>query len=309
MKGFFKLIRNLIIIITLLVIGSTAFDYLRMSGGQLPIFNISNYNENTKVQSFNGLIYQAKRQVKASPNESLIDSKNISFMIFNYDLKVPSQYRDINSTISLETTEKSKCNESSILYYADNNIKIYTYCLEDIRVKDNNKSNSLKEIIKSNNRIIDEIDKSLAFTGIANDHSTLMFQNRDDDFTNLGLTMYRCNKVNINDVYFAPKNTPMKDDFCTYKDDDFKYIFEIVDETPEGNNDTEGEIIYEDNDKLYKLTSTKSEYIFIKTPKVRGKDETKKNLKEVLDNHLLTINELIEKGLSVEEINKTEEEK
>ena len=48
------------------------------------------------------------------------------------------------------------------------------------------------------------------------------------NLSNSGLTMYRCNKQNINDVYFAPAGVSMQQDFCTYKDDDFKFIFEIL---------------------------------------------------------------------------------
>ena len=315
MKSILKFIRNIIIVAVLVVGLTTALDYFRISSGQLPIFNISTYDEGKKIQVFRGFIYQAKRKVTGSPSESLVDSKNISFKIFKYDLNVPKQYRNIDFQFTLETKDEVDCTNVSKLYYADKYIKVYTYCLDSIKVNSDNKKTELKDYLKKNNTIINDIDKGLYFTGLYTDRSTMMFENKDDDFTSQGLVMFRCNKTNINDIYFAPKGTDMKSDFCTYKDDDFKYISEVVDETPEDvlnkekDNKDENlyEIIYEDDSKIYQFNIARSQYIYVVTPEVRGKKEEKRPLKEVIDNKLLTIDELIEKGLNVNIIDKNQE--
>lgn len=310
---FLKAIKNVLIIIILLGFLTAGIDYARMNSGEAPIFNISNYDETSNIQTYRGLFYVAERKVKASIDEPLVDSTNMQYKILVFDLAVPRKFTTEDS-FSLITKVTNDCQESSKLYYADLKIKVYTYCLEDISINDGAKTKDLFSYLKSNHKIIDDIDNKLDFTGIYRDKTTLMFQNKSDDFTNNGLTMYRCNKENINDVYFAPANTEFKNnDFCTLKNDDFKFVFEIEDksEKPEPELDEEGkekeipkETFYSDEEYDYLFEYTKSDQIYIIDPAIRGKTEKRYKLKEILDNKMLTIDELAEKGLKFEKVAK-----
>lgn len=309
---FLKAIKNVLIIIILLGFLTAGIDYVRMTSGEVPIFNINNYDETSNIQTYRGLFYVAQRKIKASTDEPLVDSTNMQYKILVFDLDVPRKFTTEDS-FNVITKVTSNCQEQSKLYYADLKIKVYTYCLDDISIKDGTKTKDLFSYLKSNHKIIDDIDNKLDFTGIYKDKTTLMFQDKNDEFTNNGITMYRCNKENINDVYFAPANTNFMNDFCTFKDDDFKFVFEIEDksEKPEPELDEEGkekeipkETFYSDEEYDYVFEYAKSDQIYIIDPAVRGKTEKRYKLKEILDKKMLTIDELAEKGLKFEKVAK-----
>ena len=302
-----KKIRNFLILVFLFGIVTATLDYFRMNSGLTPIFNISNYNEQTKIESFRGLFYQASRKVKVSTSESLVDSSDIEYVVVGQKINISKQYRKQERDFSVETKNTPNCISSSTLYYADKDIKVYTYCLDDINIKENNKSDSLLNYLKKDKKILNDIDYKLAYTGLYSDGSTLIYSDLYG-LSNNGLTMYRCNKENINDLYLAPKNTLMQADFCTYKDDDFKFIFEIHEETDSSTSlNQEKEVFYEDDTYRYEFDKPTIDRITITTPAVRGKAATSIPLREVLANKLLTIDELAEKGLKFNKIDKSTE--
>ena len=111
------------------------------------------------------------------------------------------------------------------MLYADRAIKIYTYCLDEINIIDNStkKRDTLLNYLYNDYTIIDDIDSKLMFLGTVRDNTQdstgtiLRFKSDEDKFTNEGLVVYRCNKLYVNDVYIAPKDTEIKDDFCKLK--------------------------------------------------------------------------------------------
>ena len=119
------------------------------------------------------------------------------------------------------------------------------------------------------------------------------------------------NKDLSDDFYFVPNDVGIPLDLCVYKDDDFRFIFEIDDQSKEAvvdeNAPVTPEIIYQDEQYTYQFDSPKSSYIFITTPEVRGKPASRIPLMNVLNQNLLTIDELIEKGLDVKKVEKNTE--
>ena len=312
MRAVLNAIKNVLIIIILIGFVTAGLDYTRMTSGELPIFNINSYDETTNIQTYRGMFYVAERKVKASINEPLVDSSHMKFKILTFDLDVPRKFAS-EEKFTIETVSISNCQEPSKLYYADLNVKVYLYCLESIDIKDGGKTKSFETYLKKNTSIIDDIDTKLDYMGLYRDNTTLMIKEKNDDFTNEGLTMYRCNKENINDVYFAPKDTPFISDFCTYKDDDLKFLFNIEDESekPQPELDENGqpkeipkEVFYSDDKYNYVFEYNKSDKVFITVPEVRGQTEKRYTLKEVLNNNLLTIDELEAKGLKFKKENK-----
>ena len=312
---FLKAIKNVLVIIIMLGFLSAGVDYVRMNSGDVPIFNISSYDQTSNIETFRGLFYIAQRKIKASVNEPLVDSSDMQYKILIFDLKVPRKFNSAD-TFTLETKVIDNCHDRSVLYFANTKIKVYTYCLESINITDGGKTKDLLSYLEKDHKIIDDIDNKLDFTGIYKDKTTLMFQAKNDEFTNNGLTMYRCNKEYINDVYLAPNDTPFMSEFCTLKDDDFKFVFEIEDksEKPEPELDEEGkekeipkETFYSDEEYDYVFDYSKSDQIYIINPAIRGRAERRYKLKEILDKKMLTIEELEKKGLKFEKVKKTTE--
>ena len=219
-----SVLKNLIIIILVFGFGTAIVDYLRMSNGMMPIFNIKTYNNETRIENFRGLFYLAERKVKNSRQEGLTESTNMKFQLIVFDLKVPKKYREELVNFKVETKEISDCDGVSQLYYADSNFKVYTYCLDSIKVKENGKTNDLEKLLKSKKeKIIDDIEYALAYTGLYGSTNTMMYQSRDlreNDFTNNGLRLFHCNTNEGNtDIYIGPITMEYQNDFCTFKND------------------------------------------------------------------------------------------
>lgn len=295
MKKLIKSIRNSILIIILVCFMMAVIDYLRMNNNKLPIFNISFYNTRNRTQGFKGVFYTASRKVRANPNESLYESSKVKFKLLSFNLKITNKYPKYEDKYTYSLTNSETCEKSS-LYYADLDIKIYTYCLDEVKV--NNKE--LNSYLGKDKKIIDNILDDLSYTGMYSDNSTMMFENDN-------IKIYQCNKENINDIYIGSKDMTFNSDFCTRKDDDLKYIFEIEENTEGVELKEEKEVFYEDEENIYSFDKVKSDYVFITTPEVRGFEAKKIKLKDVLNNKLLTIEELQNKGLSFDKESKNKE--
>lgn len=300
-----KNIVKILVVLIIIAIGTCGVDYLRMSSGQLPIFCVAEYNSSKRVQTFQGILYKAERHVRASSNEALVESNNIKFKIVNkYSVKIPSKYtKEVITDYQIETKETKECREPSKLYYADEKIKVYTYCLDSITINNSGKKDDLLTYLKNDPEILDKLNSKLAYKGLSADNSTQIYTTYPDTkYTNNGLTYFKCDKLNIDDVYIGPKDMQLQEDFCTYKDDDFKYIYKITEDEHPKNEIPE--IFYEDLENNYQFNETKSQFVYITIPAIRGRQETKINIKQALINNMVTINELKEKGLQFEVIPK-----
>lgn len=304
-----KGIKNILILIVIFGIVTAGIDYVRITSGTTPTFNIRSFDQKTRIQKFRGLFYISTRKIKASEDESLEDSSNIKFQILVFDLSLAVNKKLEKKEYKLEVEKEEDCT-NSVLYYADKEIKVYTYCISKINLEEIGKGK--KELIKyleKDNKIIDEIDSNMLFLGIHNDKTTLKFKTENEEFSNMNLSMYRCNKQNINDVYITPLGIGFKNDFCTYKDDDFMFMYEVREEEAEGDLEDTPEVFYEDEINRYEFSKPTKDRVFITTPAVRGKEEQKIPLMYVLNNKILTLDELKAKGLKYNTINKEEERK
>ena len=209
-------IKNFLIIVIILGFLTAGIDYLRMNSGEVPIFNISSYDNTSKIQKFRGLFYIGKRKVKASSFESLVDSTDISFKVLFFDLNVPRKYKEEELEFNLKTKKEDTCSESK-LYFEGKDYNTYTYCLEEVKVVENKKEKELDSYLKKDINFIEDIFSKMNYTGLYSDQKTLVFVDREDDFTNNGLIIYKCNS-DIKDVYIVDKDTVFQSDFCTKKE-------------------------------------------------------------------------------------------
>lgn len=303
-----KTIIKIIVFIVLFGIGTAVIDYTRMTSGTTPLFNISSYNEVKHLQKYRGLFYQASRKVKVNDKESLTDSSDIKFYVFTIPISIKNLFQEEQPDFTIQTKENSNCVEQSKLYYANLDIKVYTYCLDEINVKESNKSrpNTLLSYLEKDDSIIDDILNYLSYTGLHRDQTTQMYKSVDNLFVENGLRVYKCNYENINDIYITPQNKLMQQDFCTYKDDDLKFIFKIEeDDIPETIDKSQKEIFYEDELYYYQFDTPKKDYTYISIPAVRGKQAMRIPLVDVLTQNILTIDDLETKGLKYDKIEKS----
>ena len=307
MKAIKRFIKTIIIMVILFGLISAGVDYYRMLHGMVPVFNRVEYNSRKKIQTYRGLFYTASRKVLTSTREPLEESSKLRFQFITFSLDVPSTWKEKKADMYLKVSPVKECLESSVLYYADKDIKIYTYCIDKIQIEKNDKSEEFISYLQKDHTVINTMIDQLSFGGVLSDHSTYYFTNTDH-YSSDDVSIYQCHDDFVTDIYIAPKDSAFQTDFCTYKDDDFKFMFEILDESVEPEK-VEGvellpEVIYEDEEYRYQFDYPKSNYVFITTPAVRGKDETKTPLMTALQSGMVTMEELLDKGLDITKVEK-----
>ena len=108
---------------------------------------------------------------------------------------------------TIKTEEVKNCQEEASVYYEAEGYKIYTYCLNSIKIVTEDKETELKDYLKDNPNTISEIIKELTTKSNLNDGGTVIYNSEDDsDYINNGLAIIKCHKVNSeskenNDIY------------------------------------------------------------------------------------------------------------
>lgn len=103
-------------------------------------------------------------------------------------------------TIFIE--KKENCDNERSLYYTDNNVNYYTVCLNKITLKYDNSEIELKDAIKKDTKILDEIKKRLTITDVIYDGGTTIYKDFGysevvySEMGNVGFTMISCNAMN-----------------------------------------------------------------------------------------------------------------
>lgn len=309
MSKFIGTIKELILLFILIGAASALIDYARIAGGEIPVFCIKHYNKTTKIESFRGLFYQASRKVHISTEEKLVDSTDIKYEVFTKEIEVPQQFKEQDFDYTLSITKQEECNSQSKLYFADTNTKLYTYCIEKIELKEagRDEKKDLIEYLRKDSTLMEDIVNRMTYTGIDSDDSTLKFKKIDDSLTTDAIKMYRCHKKNINDIYILPESEAKQDDFCEFKDDDYDFLWYVEEEVKENNEEPEKEVLYENDEFRYEWDEKKSDRVFVVVPGIRGRDEKKTPIREILDSNKHTIEELIERGLKINKVEKEQQ--
>lgn len=125
-----------------------------------------------------------------------------------------------------------ECNKELELYYTDSNdVKYYTMCLNKIILKFNNKEIELKEELKNNKEIMNEIINKLTQTDLLYDGGTSIYKDFGysnvaySSFGNTSFTIIKCNaKYNEGNVitynkdyYFGDSILDYENDYCSNK--------------------------------------------------------------------------------------------
>ena len=306
MKKIKDIIKKIIILIIIYVLATGVVDYLRVQNNQLPVFTKAELIKKNNKQIFKGKYYTIERHITISENEPINLSTKIKFTVLGYNLpiKVP-KYVDKKDYII--TSEQENCDKEEIYYYnPKTKLKVYTYCLESIKIN-TNKQIEFKELIQKDENNIDILFNKLFINYTNSRNKSQIFGDSNyKEYTNNGITAIKCYNTNI---YLTKENITIPKDFCNEKDDTFKYDFEILDENKEElcikedptNKEQKPkeyiETFYEDENNLYKLKCKKSDYIFLITKDKTGKIIKKIPLKQSLNQKIVTIEDLKTKGL------------
>ena len=285
MKKILKTIIKVIIIIFLYAIVSAVIDYSRIKDNKKPIFTTSQYDKQTRVQTYQGLLYSINRKIYSLPEEPIEDSKNITYSTLLFKEKIKIKKKELSKN-EIKYIQEESCTESKLIF-ADKTNKIYYYCINNLKLITPKETIDFDIKIKDNNKYLNKLINSIPFTGLYNDNKTEIYRNND-------LKVFKCQN---NNYYITTPNNDFQEDFCTVKDDDFKFLFEIVEETENIELLKEKEVFYEDEEYTYEFDEAKSNYIYLVT---EGKDtipSKKINIKTALENKLITITDLEEKGL------------
>ena len=306
MKFVKKLIKGImiafLIFLGICVLG-VIVDYIQVIHGNYPVFTYSRKQTSDRIDIFQGVLHSVNRKIKNSNQEPFLESEEVVFQLFSWKKKIKYPKEKVEKSFQVNYTKKENCQGKASLYYADLERKVYTYCLEDVEVSIQGNRSRLYSLLEKSSSIIEEIDRRLSFKGVYQ-KKAYDFISLEDGISTQGLRMFRCINDPITDIYIGDSSMTFQEDFCTDKDDDLKFIFDILDETPKTLTptlDEEGEVVWEvfyrDDSNEYSFELPKSNYIYITAPEVRGKKAKKIPLKEVLEKKLLTIEELKEKGL------------
>lgn len=201
--------KNILIFIFSIVLLGIIFgttDYIRAINGEKPIFKYHEVNifndERLTVTEYYGLGYK----IALFSNEE--KPKFLPFGFGSY-----AWFIGLNDIVSIDTTNTEKCDNKAKLYYTEENRKIYTYCLDSIKIKDYNNLFELKDYLETNTNAINDIIKKFTDnnTNSYDDGGTILYNG--DDFK-----LLKCHTLSgNNDIYIGDKNMGYLNNFCNNK--------------------------------------------------------------------------------------------
>ena len=113
-----------------------------------------------------------------------------------------------NNIAEVSSNTNNECNHKAQLLVEQKDRKIYTYCLNDVTIKINDKEENLKNFIETDNKAIDKIIDTLEFEDAFSDGGTKTYRGEN-------LTLVKCNTLDGNsDIYIGDQNMEFKQNFC-----------------------------------------------------------------------------------------------
>ena len=134
----------------------------------------------------------------------------------------------MNTATKIHTEETTNCNNKPKLYDTINNQKIYFYCIDSVKIKQDNSELELKDYLKENS--INNILDLLSINSTLYDGGTAIYRDKDTNrITNLGITIIKCNTLKDNkDIYIGPENMILKKNFCKDNNSTFVKTYTIT---------------------------------------------------------------------------------
>ena len=123
-----------------------------------------------------------------------------------------------NKSYQIETIIDNTCSGIAKKYYTDNNVTVYSYCLDSIKIEVDNEKYELKDYLSSHSEGLSYLINKLEYIETYKDGGTKLYRD-NQKISNQGLTVITCNsmidvdKIN-NDIYIGPKSMSYEDYFC-----------------------------------------------------------------------------------------------
>ncbi len=215
-----------IIVLIIVFISCSNYDYNRIKADKKPLFAIRVYKEYSPTETWWGLGYKIEREFREDPTETFSHSKKVKFYSLFINRDVTVEKEDVNEVAysGMKVQFKDSCTDDVSLYYNTDDTYYYGKCIDrDIYVVLNNKTTTLKQVIKDQELSIDTILVNANKILENNNIITYSFDNFD---------ILRCNseeeKEIVTNMYILPKDS--EDTFCK-KSDNIKFTrtFKIVD--------------------------------------------------------------------------------
>ncbi len=197
-----------------------------------------------------------------------------------------------NNISNITFTNIDDCNRKPELLITKDNINIYTYCINNIKVNINDKSIDLKSYIKKNKNAIENIIEFLPFKTIENESVTNYVGEKFEIDKNGTLSLLKCHTYDGNeDVYIGNVKMGFKNNFC--KDNNYTFIRTYYIEEIEyvgyndyqiklkGNDNVLNEVIINSRKLVYLEEGKTYEFEFMINEDV---DEISDNIKSIFEN-------------------------
>ena len=147
--------------------------------------------------------------------------KRIVYLILLFICITGCNNNDSISDITFSNIEN--CNQKPELLMTKNNINIYTYCINDIKVSVNDQFIDLKSYIKRNKNAIENVIEFLPFKTFETDELTVYYGEKFEIDKDGTIELLKCHTSDGNeDVYIGNVKMKYKSNFC--KDNNYTFI-------------------------------------------------------------------------------------
>lgn len=224
--------KNLFIVICSVILLGVIFvivDYNRIKNGEMPIFVIAQHDKSGPEINYYGLGYKVVRNPGVSYKEPIYADNYVEFGLWFYTWKIEMNKPSILYTKRIKTIEKLSCNNKAELYYTLEEKNIYSYCLDSIQISTDGNFIELKDYIKDNKDVIDEIINAITYKDSLFDGGTKIYKDGGTtEYTNNGITIINCHTLDGNrDIYIGSKNMTMQSNFCKNNNETFVRTYTI----------------------------------------------------------------------------------
>jgi hypothetical protein len=191
MKKRIKIFVIAIVSIALLGVIFGTVDYIRVKNGKPPIFTI-HVHTSGNWDKYYGLGYLVVKNDACQGNYTKFGPYFASYACF-----IESDY-----VTKIKVVKTANCDNKAKLYYNEGDRKIYTYCLDQIDVYNENKTMSLKNYLEIDSNAVDFIINNFV-------------EDKGEPYNDGGSIMYHGDEFNIlkchtiagnNDIYIGGKD-------------------------------------------------------------------------------------------------------
>ena len=113
-----------------------------------------------------------------------------------------------------EIVSLSSCDSKAKLYYQEEKRNVYLYCLNSIKVKENNNLLELKNYVQNHSDEIEEMVRKMTIDDEYEDGESILYRDYEQ-LSTTGFSILMCSTLDGNrDIYIGPKLMKYESGFC-----------------------------------------------------------------------------------------------